>query len=107
MGWGRMMLLGNVGQQLDIGDLGNAVEQMRADVAQKEQVDREQGEDIERLNSGNGPGGGASKLTGDVTQIIAQLPPVLESLTGVKFEKLLEQVPALRNAMSKTDEKKG
>jgi flotillin len=53
------------------------------------------------INSGNGPGGGASKITGDVTQIIAQLPPVLESLTGVKFEKLLEQVPALRNAMSK------
>ena len=53
------------------------------------------------INSGNGPGGGASKLTGDVTQIIAQLPPVLESLTGVKFEKLLEQVPALRRAMSK------
>ncbi|HLX72943.1 MAG TPA: SPFH domain-containing protein [Verrucomicrobiae bacterium] len=55
------------------------------------------------INSGNGPGGGASKITGDVTQIIAQLPPVLESLTGVKFEKLLEQVPALRNAMSKDD----
>jgi flotillin len=53
------------------------------------------------INSGNGPGGGASKLTGDITQIIAQLPPVLESLTGVKFEKLLEQVPALRNAMGK------
>src|SRR5580658_5477769 len=30
------------------------------------------------INSGNGPGGGASKLTGDVTQIIAQLPPILE-----------------------------
>ena len=53
------------------------------------------------INSGNGPGGGASKLTGDITQIIAQLPPVLESLTGVKFEKLLEQVPALKNAMGK------
>ena len=53
------------------------------------------------INSGNGPGGGASKLTGDVTQIISQLPPVLESLTGVKFEKLLEQVPALRKAMGK------
>jgi flotillin len=53
------------------------------------------------INSGSGPGGGASKLTGDVTQIIAQLPPLLESLTGVKFEKLLEQVPALRKAMGK------
>ncbi len=51
------------------------------------------------INSGEG-GGGASKLTGDVTQIIAQLPPVLESLTGVKFDKLMEQVPALRKAMA-------
>jgi flotillin len=58
------------------------------------------------INSGNGPGGGASKLTSDVTQIIAQLPPVLESLTGIKFEKLLEQVPALRNAMSKQEDVK-
>jgi flotillin len=55
------------------------------------------------INSGNGPGGGASKLTGDVTQIIAQLPPVIESLTGIKFEKLLEQVPALRKAMGKDE----
>ncbi len=53
------------------------------------------------INNGNGVGGGASRLTGDITQIISQLPPVLESLTGVKFEKLLEQVPALRNAMVK------
>ena len=58
------------------------------------------------INSGNGPGGGASKLTGDVTQIIAQLPPVIESLTGIKFEKLLEQVPALKKAMGKEEEPK-
>ena len=57
------------------------------------------------INSGNGPGGGASKLTGDVTTIISQLPPVLEALTGVKFEKLLEQVPALKKAMSKGEDK--
>ena len=59
------------------------------------------------INSGNGPGGGASKLTGDVTQIMAQLPPVLESLTGVKFEKLLQQIPALKNAMGKGEDEKG
>ena len=53
MGWGRMMLLGNVGQQLDIGDLGNAVDQMRGDMAQKDQVDREQGQDIEQLKNEN------------------------------------------------------
>lgn len=55
------------------------------------------------INSGLGSGGGASKVTGDVTQIIAQLPPVIESLTGIKFEKLLEQVPALKKAMSKDE----
>lgn len=58
------------------------------------------------INSGNGPGGGASKLTGDITTILSQLPPVLESLTGIKFEKLLEQVPALKSAMEKGDSKK-
>src|SRR4051812_24303810 len=53
------------------------------------------------INSGNGSnGGGASKLTGDVTQIVAQLPPIIESLTGVKFEKLLEQVPGLKRSMA-------
>jgi flotillin len=59
------------------------------------------------INSGSGPGGGASKLTGDITQIIAQLPPVLESLTGVKFDKLLEQVPSLKKAMGKEEAPKG
>ena len=60
-------------------------------------------EKIVIINSGNGPGGGASKLTGDVTQIVSQLPPVIESLTGIKFETLLQQVPAIRKAMGKDD----
>src|SRR4051812_34133106 len=63
-------------------------------------------EKIVIINSGNGPGGGASKLTGDVTQIVSQLPPVIESLTGIKFEKLLEQVPAIKNAMAKNEASK-
>jgi flotillin len=58
-------------------------------------------EKIVIINSGNGPGGGASKLTGDVTQILSQLPPVVEGLTGVKLEKLLEQIPALRKSTEK------
>lgn len=53
MGWGRMMLLGNVGQQLDIGDVERAVDEMRGEMAQKGQVDREQGFDIERLKREN------------------------------------------------------
>src|SRR5256714_891675 len=57
------------------------------------------------INSGNGVGGGASKLTGDVTQIVAQLPPISASLTGIKFETLLQQVPALRKSMGKEEPK--
>ena len=53
MGWGRMMLLGNVGQQLDIDDLDNAIEQMRGDITQKEEIDREQGQEIEQLKKEN------------------------------------------------------
>ncbi len=53
-------------------------------------------EKIVIINSGgNGQGGGASKLTGDITQIIAQLPPVVESLTGLKFEDILGRIPGV------------
>lgn len=55
-------------------------------------------EKIVIINAGPGPGGGASKLTSDVTQILSQLPPVVESLTGINLDKLLQQVPALRQA---------
>src|SRR6266705_705420 len=58
------------------------------------------------INSGNGADGGASKLTAEVTQLVAQLPPVIESLTGIKFEKLLEQVPSLRKAIKPEIEEK-
>lgn len=53
MGWGRMLLLGNVGQQLDIGDLNNAIAGMQSSFAQNENVDTEQGRAIERLQKEN------------------------------------------------------
>ncbi len=52
-------------------------------------------EKIVIVNTG-GDGGGASKLTQDITKIIAQLPPVVESLTGVKMEEMIERIPGLR-----------
>jgi flotillin len=53
------------------------------------------------INSGgsDGSGAGASKVTKDVADIIAQIPPVLESLTGIDMETLLKSVPALRKGM--------
>jgi len=53
MGWGRMLLLGNVGQQLDIGDLSNAIAGMQSSVASNEEVDRAQGQSIEQLRREN------------------------------------------------------
>ena len=55
------------------------------------------------INSGNGVGGGASKLTGEVTQIVAQLPPVIESLTGINLEKLVHQVPGLTRSLARPE----
>ena len=53
------------------------------------------------------PAADVNKATGlaEADIIIAQLPRVLESLTGIKFEKLLAQVPALKNAMEKDEPK--
>jgi flotillin len=61
-------------------------------------------EKIVIINSGDG-GAGASKVTRDVTQIIAQLPPVIESLTGLKFEEILNRIPNINKEKQKTDGK--
>ncbi len=47
---------------------------------------------------GNGATAGASRITKDVTQIVAELPALLEALTGVKFDELVKRVPGLRDA---------
>ena len=46
---------------------------------------------------GNGGAAGASRITKDVTQIVAELPALLEALTGMKFEELIKRVPGLRD----------
>jgi len=57
------------------------------------------------INSGGGgangehSGAGASKITKDVTDIIAQVPPVVESLTGIDMETLIKNIPAIRKGM--------
>jgi flotillin len=49
---------------------------------------------IVMVNSGGGEIG-ASRLTGEVTSIIAQVPPVIEAMTGLKLSDLMNKVPAL------------
>jgi flotillin len=55
--------------------------------------------------NGNGHNGsGASKITGDVADIIAQLPTVVESLSGIKLGDLVGRVPRLANGHDHDDD---
>jgi flotillin len=50
------------------------------------------------LVSTGGDGTGASRLTGDIAKIMAELPAVVESLSGVDIRRLIEAIPALKAA---------
>ena len=47
------------------------------------------------IGGGDGNGAGASKITRDITDIMAQLPVVMEALTGVKLQDVIRKIPAL------------
>jgi flotillin len=49
-------------------------------------------EKIVIVNTGS-EGGGVSKLTADIANVIAQLPPVVESLSGIDVKKLIDKIP--------------
>ncbi|HXU45408.1 MAG TPA: flotillin family protein, partial [Thermoanaerobaculia bacterium] len=51
--------------------------------------------------STGGEGTGASRLTGDIAKIVAELPAVVEGLSGIDLRKLMEQIPALRDLRGK------
>ncbi len=53
--------------------------------------------------STGGDGVGASKLTGDVAKMVAELPAVIEGLSGIDLRKLMAQLPALRDVTKKPD----
>ena len=54
---------------------------------------------------GGGDGtAGASKLTQDVTQIVSQVPPVVESLTGLDLTKMVRSVAGIEEDASDGDD---
>lgn len=59
---------------------------------------------IVMVNSG-GDGVGASKLTGEVTNIMAQVPPVVEAMTGIRLGDLVKNVPGLGGRDNPTETK--
>jgi flotillin len=73
-----------------IQQLIEALPQVAAAIAQPlAQTDR-----IVIINSG-GDGAGASKITADVTNIVAQVPATLEALTGVDLMDALRSLPGI------------
>jgi flotillin len=55
------------------------------------------------ISSGEGNGAGASKISGDITNIIAQVPATVEALTGLDLLKTISQLPGAMGA-KKEDE---
>jgi len=57
------------------------------------------------INNGGDGGAGASKVTRDVTDIIAQVPALVEALTGADLQELAKKLPALaaRNGGEKAE----
>jgi hypothetical protein len=53
MGWGRMLLLGNVGQQMDIDELTDYLNKAVAEMNQNQTLDRQQSAEIARLKAEN------------------------------------------------------
>ena len=53
---------------------------------------------------GENSGAGASKVTRDVAEIMAQLPPIVEHLAGIDMKKLINLVPQLKAEESKKPE---
>ena len=85
MGWGRMLLLGNVGQQLDIGDVENAVNQMQSAVMENQEVDLKQERSITELRRENQ----------DLKLYLATLIRLLVSKGVVKQEEVAATVNAI------------
>jgi len=49
------------------------------------------------VSTGNGDSAGAHKITGDITQMAAQVPALFEALSGMQIKDLLSKVKAIRD----------
>ncbi len=47
------------------------------------------------ISNGDGQGAGASKISGDITSIIAQMPATIEALTGLDLAESISQLPGI------------
>src|SRR5262245_34063509 len=55
------------------------------------------------VSTGNGDSAGVHKITGDVTKIAAQVPALVEALSGIEWSQVLGKVLAIGDKASKPD----
>src|ERR1019366_5612021 len=55
------------------------------------------------VSTGNGDSAGMHKITGDITQMAAQIPALFETLSGMKMSDLLGKVKAIGDKSPKSD----
>ncbi len=53
------------------------------------------------ISNGDGGGAGASKVSGDIANIIAQVPATVEALTGLDLTKAITQLPGVMGSEKK------
>jgi flotillin len=83
-----------------IQQIVEALPQVAAAIAQP----LSQTERIVVINSGGDGGAGASKVTQDVTNIVAQVPATIEALTGIDLTETLKNLPGV-GAQGPSDDK--
>ena len=58
---------------------------------------------IVSTGGGSGATSGMNQITGDIAQMVAQAPALVESLTGMKISELMQRLPALRAPLAETE----
>src|SRR5215467_6952878 len=58
------------------------------------------------VSTGNGASSGMHKVTGDITEMAAQIPALFETLSGMKMNELFSKVRTIGDVAPKPDDKK-
>jgi flotillin len=58
-------------------------------------------EKITIVGTGDGQGTGAAKITQDIGRVLAELPPVVEALSGVDLRELIQRLPDIAQGIGK------
>jgi len=57
------------------------------------------------VSTGNGHSAGLNKITGDITEMAAQIPALFETLSGMPMSELLSKVRLIGDKTPKPDDK--